>query len=282
MTLLLVNTFDVEPWWATIPPCVTADEWHTLPDRSERPLHEYLDLCDEAGVRCTFFFVGWYARRFPHCVAEIVRRGHEAGCHSLQHQDMAQLSVPRFEADTRAAKDMIEDATGAAVMAYRAPSFSWPTERSAEFWHVLEQLGFRIDSSISTARRLHGGGFDKRRFPEPVNLQQQYGVNILEIPVPGVTLGGRDLQLFGGGYLRVAPRWLINRLARREQYQVLYLHPHDFDRSVPPLPGAGAISNLRRRANVGSLSHKVQDLFRQAKVRSCGELLAEFDIVKEL
>jgi polysaccharide deacetylase family protein (PEP-CTERM system associated) len=273
--MLLVNTFDVEPWWTTVPPCVSLDRWDDMPDRSEAPLREYLDLCDEAGVKCTFFFIGWYARRFPKRIEEVVRRGHEAGCHSLNHEDVATMSTARFRQTTAEAKALIEDAAGTPVVAYRAPSFSFPPDRCGELICELSTLGFTIDSSISTAGRIHGGGFDKARFPAPVNLKSIYGVDMFEVPVPGVSLYGRELQLFGGGYLRIAPRMLLNRLALRETYQVLYVHPHDFDHDLPPLPYGGLLSNLRRRINVGDLRCKVLDLFSTSVVRSCGQLLAE-------
>lgn len=272
--MLLVNTFDVEPWWATVPPCVRTQDWNEMPDRSEAPLHQYLDLCDEAGVKCTFFFVGWYAKRFPKRIAEVVRRGHEAGCHSLYHEDVATLSTKRFRDSTREAKAIIEDAGGTRVIAYRAPSFSFPPDRCSELIGELATLGFTIDSSITTAGRIYGGGFAEQQFPAPVSLMDIYGVDIFEVPVPGVTLAGRNLPIFGGGYLRLAPRFLLNRLTQREDYHVLYLHPHDFDPNLPNLPNSSALSNARKRIRLGSLRDKVLMLFEQCEVRSCGELLA--------
>jgi polysaccharide deacetylase family protein (PEP-CTERM system associated) len=274
MTMLLVNTFDVEPWWTTVPPCVDTSRWNDMPDRSEAPLQQYMDLCDEAGVKCTFFFIGWYAKRFPQRVAEVVRRGHEAGCHSLFHEDVATLSTAEFRATTREAKALIEDAIGAAVAAYRAPSFSFPPDRCTELLGELSDLGFRIDSSITTAGRIHGGGYDKAHFRGPGSVKDTCGVDIFEVPVPGVAMFGREVQVFGGGYLRLAPRPLLTLLAGQESYQVLYLHPHDFDTDLPPLPNGGALGNLRRRINIGDLRRKVLDLFAVSEVRSCGELLA--------
>lgn len=273
--MLLVNTFDVEPWWATVPPCVPNDRWSDMPDRSERALHEYLDLCDEAGVRCTFFFIGWYAQKFPQRIHEVVRRGHEAGCHSLLHEDVATQSLAAFREATLKAKRAIEDAAGVPVHAYRAPSFSFPPERCVELLSELKLLGFSIDSSITTAGRIHGGGHAKARFPRPANLMSTLGVDIFEVPVPGVTLLGKDLQVFGGGYLRLSPPALLRRIVRHEDYQVLYLHPHDFDLDLPSLPNAGRVANWRRKVQVGDLRRKVLDLFAAAEVRSCGQLFEE-------
>jgi polysaccharide deacetylase family protein (PEP-CTERM system associated) len=271
--VLLVNTFDVEPWWATVPPCVPDDDWDVMSDRSEEPIRDYLKLCEDAGVRCTFFFVGWHAQQYPELVREIVALGHEIGCHSLRHRDVAMLSDAEFYADTREAKDILENVAGCKVSAYRAPSFSFPPQRAASLISMLWDIGFRIDSSISTATRIHGGGFDKTKFLAPGYLDAVLGSHMFEVPVPGVTLMGQDMQLFGGGYLRLTPRFLLNQLVQREKYQVMYVHPHDFDDDLPKLPNGSALANLRRSIRLGNLHEKVKMLLTQCEVRSCGELL---------
>jgi peptidoglycan-N-acetylglucosamine deacetylase len=270
--VLLVNTFDVEPWWATVPPCVSDEAWDSLSDRSGAPIHDYLSLCAAAGVRCTFFFVGWHARRHPELVRQVVAAGHEIGCHSLRHRDVAMLSDTEFVADTREAKDILEDLAGSEVIAYRAPSFSFPPQRAASLISMLWDLGFRIDSSISTARRIHGGGFDKASYLVPGYLDTSLGSHMFEVPVPGVAVMGNELQLFGGGYLRLTPSYLLNQLVRREKYQVMYVHPHDFDDNLPNLPNSSSFSNMRRRIRLGSLHDKVKMLLERCDVRSCGEL----------
>ena len=243
-----------------------------MPDRSEAALAQYLDLCDEAEVKATFFVIGWYAARYPARVAEMIRRGHEVGCHSLHHEDVATLSTDIFRKSTVEAKEMIEDAAGVAIIAYRAPSFSIPHHHTGRMFQVLAELGFEIDSSVSTAARIHGGGFPAVVFAAPLSLEAMYGVRIFEIPVPGVRLFGRDIQLFGGGYLRVAPWALLSVAMRSEAYQVLYVHAHDFDEELPALPGGSRASNLRRRLRYGNMSNKVRRLFAQADVLSCGQL----------
>lgn len=44
-----------------------------------------LDLLDEFAAPATFFPLGRQARAHPDVLAEVVRRGHEVGCHSEQH-----------------------------------------------------------------------------------------------------------------------------------------------------------------------------------------------------
>jgi len=276
--MLLVNSLDVEPWWTSTPACVSPDEWGSMPDRSEAPLKEYLDLCDEAGVKGTFFFIGWYADKFPERIREVLARGHEIGCHSLLHEDLAELTDEEFRATTAEAKDRIEQAVGEKIFAYRAPCFTMPADRAPSMLGELHEMGFRIDSSISTAGRIHGGGHSKQQFPGPMNLKATLGVDIAEIPVPGVRIGHREWTVFGGGYLRLVPRLLLNELAKREHYQVLYLHPHDFDHELPPLPRGGPIAQLRRKLHVGDIRRKVLDLFAMSTVKTCGDLARELTV----
>lgn len=233
---------------------------------------DYLDLCDTAGVRCTFFFVGWYARRFPDRVRKVVERGHEAGCHSLWHEDIAIMSTADFRASTVDAKLAIENAAGEAIISYRAPSFSIPAGDPTPMFATLMELGFEIDSSISTAARIHGGGYAASRFSGPMSLKHIYGVDMFEIPVPGVSILGREVQLFGGGYLRLAPQTFLNFFAAREAYQVLYMHPHDFDFDLPDLPGSGWVGNVRRRLRIGDPTSKVLRLLQTSDALCCRQL----------
>jgi len=39
--MLLINTFDFELWWATVPPRVAIRDWDGVPDRSAAPLREH-------------------------------------------------------------------------------------------------------------------------------------------------------------------------------------------------------------------------------------------------
>jgi len=59
--------------------------------------------------KATFFVLGWVAQRFPSLVKEIHRRGHEIGCHGLNHKVIFQQSRSEFENDVRRAKELLED-----------------------------------------------------------------------------------------------------------------------------------------------------------------------------
>ncbi len=277
--MLLVNTFDLEPWWATVPPCVPLDKWGRLEDRSAQPLENWLALCQEARVRCTFFVVGWYADRYPERIRQIVSLGHEIGSHTYWHEDVAQFDLGDIAERLRRDRMRLEDTSGVRVKYFRAPSFSLPVTRLRSFLRAVRDAGFEVDSSVSTARRVYGGGVPGRWFPSPGRIDLGSGDTILEIPVPGVDFAGTSLQLLGGGYLRAVPLGLLKRLLRGQGYQVLYMHPHDFDPELPNLPGARYVDKVRRRFRQGDLSAKVRWLFGSFRVLSCGQVLQEIDEV---
>lgn len=268
----LINTFDVEPWWATVPPTFPTSAWDRLDDRSPQTVCEYLSLCREFGVRCTFFVVGWWARKYPALVRRIVQDGHELGCHGLYHEDMTTLSRTEFIRTTRMAKAWIEESAGASVMAYRAPSFSLPADLQV-FFRDLVEMGFAIDSSVCTATRIYGGRRADAQTPStPRVIHDSDAGSLFEVPVPGAQGFSFEPQVFGGGYLRLIPKAALTAIAKRQQYQVLYLHAHDFDHHLPDLPGASYLTNLRRRLHMGSTCEKVRALFSVHQVRSVGEV----------
>ena len=51
-----------------------------------------LDTLDEYNVKCTFFAVEFWVKKFPDMVKKIVDRGHEIGTHSKTHPKMSTLS----------------------------------------------------------------------------------------------------------------------------------------------------------------------------------------------
>src|SRR5579871_2416243 len=99
---------------------IDREQWASYTPRVEINTRRMLDLFDKAGVRGTYFVLGWVAERFPALVREIVDRGHEPACHSYWHRLVYRLSPDEFRDDTRRAKQAIEDACGRAVTGYRA------------------------------------------------------------------------------------------------------------------------------------------------------------------
>ncbi|MES2368241.1 MAG: polysaccharide deacetylase family protein [Pseudomonadota bacterium] len=81
-----------------------------------------LDLLDTAGVRASFFCIGWRARENPALCREIVARGHRVENHGDSHSWAFSAFGPgRMKADIAAAQATLSDITG------HAPRFFRPT-----------------------------------------------------------------------------------------------------------------------------------------------------------
>ena len=133
----------------------------------ERNTRRLLDLCDEYGVRGTFFTLGWVAERWPDLVREIRDAGHELATHGQDHRRVTSMTPEQFREDVRRSKRTIEDVAGVEVIGYRAPSYSIVRET---MWAVdiLAEEGFRYDSSIFPIHHDHYGIPDFPRFPRPM------------------------------------------------------------------------------------------------------------------
>ena len=80
-----------------------------------------LDLLDAAGVRASFFCIGWRARENPALCREIVARGHRVENHGDSHSNAFSAFGPgRIKADVAAAQATLSDITGQAPRFFRA------------------------------------------------------------------------------------------------------------------------------------------------------------------
>jgi polysaccharide deacetylase family protein (PEP-CTERM system associated) len=191
----------------------------------------------ERGVRATCFVVGRIAEGTPWLVREMVQAGHEIACHSLAHVPLDRETPASFRADTRRAKEALEQAGGVPVAGYRAPVFSL-TPRTRWAVDELAALGFGYSSSVLPARHpLHG-------YPGAPRSPFAWDNGLVELPVPLAGVGPARLPFLGGIYLRYVPAWLVRHWARARPDDLLwtYLHPYDFDAEEPytPLPGTAA------------------------------------------
>ena len=238
--------FQVEAFAGTI----HRDAWSSYPSRVEENTLRVLDLLDKADIKATFFILGWVADHFPGLVRRIVERGHEPACHSYWHRLVYKLTPDQFRRDTLRAKDAIEQAAGARVYGYRAPSFSI-TRSSTWALDLLRELGFLYDSSVFPIRHDVYGFPDAPRFP--FRLETPFG-DLLEFPLTTFRLRrGPVLPVAGGGYLRILPRWYTKLgvlQAWREGLTVVsYVHPWEFDPDQPRL-NAAIMSQLRHYVNL--------------------------------
>src|SRR5262249_31785789 len=119
-------TVDVEDYFqvSAFERVVSRAGWGTCESRVVANTNRLLDLFDAAGVKATFFVLGWIADRFGALVREIAGRGHEIASHGYHHQLVYTLTPQQFRDDVRTAKRVLEDACGKPVLGFRAPSYS--------------------------------------------------------------------------------------------------------------------------------------------------------------
>jgi polysaccharide deacetylase family protein (PEP-CTERM system associated) len=263
-------TVDVEDWYHGIP----VD--HRLKAAAERRLHvgldQLLDLMATAGVRGTFFCLGPLALEHPDVVRDIVRGGHELGCHGWSHDLLYHLTPAQMRDETSRAVEVLGDLTGVRTTAYRAAYFSI-TERSLWALDVLAGLGFRYDSSIFPVRNWRYGieDFD----PRPQIIQTGSGP-ILELPISVRRVLGHNMPVSGGAYFRIYPYALTKanfRAAEREQRPVVfYLHPWELDPGHPRIPFAWK-ARATHYVRLGSTVPKLRRLLRDFHFAPLGEVL---------
>jgi polysaccharide deacetylase family protein (PEP-CTERM system associated) len=276
----LAFTVDVEEWFHVLdadsaPAPATWNDQTVRVDRNTRVL---LDALDAAGVRGTFFVLGWIAGRHGELVREVARRGHEIACHGHDHLLAFRVGRRAFREDARRAKQVLEDTVGAEVAGYRAAGFSITPQTPWAFDELVE-AGFRYDSSVFPARRGHGG------FPGGLSVPHRItapgGGTLLEFPIPPAPFGPLRVPYSGGGYLRLFPSLLVRACARRSLASGvpvnIYVHPREVDPGQPRL----ALPWKRRfmtYVNIGRGERKVAALLRAfppASFRRLGDVYAE-------
>lgn len=227
--------YHVEAFRDRIPP----HTWPLYPSRVIDNTRRVLELFSRRQARATFFVLGWVAERHPGIVREILSGGHEVGCHSYGHNCLWRLSPEEFRADTRRARQAIEDAGGRAVLGYRAPSFS-VVERTLWAVPILAEEGFLYDSSVFPIHHDVYGFPQAPRFPFRWATRQ--GHRLYEIPPTTLRCAGWNFPAAGGAYLRILPewytRWAVRRARRQAQSLVLYFHPWEIDPRQPRLTGS--------------------------------------------
>jgi polysaccharide deacetylase family protein (PEP-CTERM system associated) len=145
-----VASFDVEEHHrieAAAQLAVSPEQKADYAGRMEVATRRLLDQLAAANVRATFYVVGEIARSHPGLVRDMHAAGHEVGSHSWDHRRVHRFTPQSFRDDLRASKDALEQATGAPVWGFRAPTFSVMRETG---WAIdaLVDCGFEYDSSI--------------------------------------------------------------------------------------------------------------------------------------
>ncbi|WP_255406148.1 XrtA system polysaccharide deacetylase [Novosphingobium sp. CF614] len=265
---------DVEDWFqvGAFEQVIDRDSWSTLADRIERNCDAILRLFADAGVKGTFFTLGWVAERHPALMRRIVAEGHEIASHGWDHERVFRLGAKGFADDLARARAAIEDAAGAAVTGYRAPSFSIDA-RTPWAFEVLAEQGYAYSSSVAPIAHDHYGWREAPRFA----FRPLPGSDLIEIPVTTAMFAGRRFGAGGGGFFRVLPygfsRWAIRQVNQRDRRPaVFYFHPWEIDPEQPRVADAPMRSRLRHYTNLGVMAGKLRQLIGEFRWGRMDEL----------
>ena len=277
----VIFSVDVEDWFhiLDLPSTPNLDEWDRLPSLVERDFLRLLDLFSEAKAHVTCFFLGWVGERFPSLVREAANQGHEIASHGYAHRLVYSLQPDEFREDALHSRRILEDLVGIPVLGYRSAGFS-VTERSPWFFDELLAAGYRYDSSVFPAVRSHGGLVNAEKIPHRVKVGNG---TLTEVPITVSEVAGRPMCFFGGGYLRLFPYGLIERMTRRVLKEgrpvVFYVHPREIDPKHPRL-SMGVVRQFKSYVNLHTTESKIRRILQQFPVTTFSNYLREHQLLE--
>lgn len=257
--LLNAMSVDIEDWFqvGAFETVIDRADWDGLEHRFERNTDEVLALFAEAGVKATFFTLGWVAERCPQLMQRIVSAGHEVASHGYDHARVFTLTPDQFRKDLEHSRKILEDSSGQAITGYRAPSFSID-QRTPWAHEILAEQGYRYSSSVAPIKHDHYGWEGAPRFAwKPVT-----GSDLIELPVTTVKVGSRILAAGGGGFFRLLPYALYDHAIRKMQKDdgrgaIFYFHPWEIDPTQPRVENASLKSKLRHYTKLNVMRSKL-------------------------
>ena len=270
-------TIDVEDYFhvSVFDGVVPRADWGRMESRVCRNTERLLAILADADVRATFFVLGWVAERYPALVREIAAEGHEIASHGYAHRLIYDQTPVAFRDDVRRARLLLEDASGQAVVGYRAPSYSI-TPRSLWALDVLMEEGYEYDSSVFPIRH--------DRYGIPVSARHPYAIRrgalmLLEVPASTVRRGPFNFPVAGGGYFRLLPYWWtrsgiarLNRVERRPA--VFYIHPWEVDPAQPRL-STSLLGRFRHYRNLNKAEERLRRLVSEFRFGSMAALISK-------
>ena len=252
----LYLTFDIEPFWVTVPEKYSRNVWeekncvHSL-----NWAYNFVYYCEKHNLPATLFIVGKWAELNPDFVRYVANNKlFKIGSHSYWHEDLSSKSNKDFMEDIIKSKRVLEALTNQDIIRFRAPSFSI---RDNQF-KLLKDCGFTIDSSVTSSSRIHGGG-------QKISASE---LGLREVSFEGFPFLSKNLTILGGGYLRIMPLRALRALNSYTLGNMVYLHPCDLAPSIPSYEHLSFSENLRKRLRVGNMFDKLDFLRKQNKFQN--------------
>ncbi len=256
---------------------IQPDMWPDFPSSIEDNTVRILDLLEEFRIRTTFFCLGWIAEHHKGLIRRIHSQGHEIACHGFAHQVIYQQDKVVFRDDVSRAKDILEDITGDPVIGYRAPTYSI-TEKTLWALSILEELGFRYDSSIFPIYHDNYGMPNAPRFPYLLPDS-----TLVEFPISTHKVGPINIPISGGGYFRLLPYFFtkiaLKALMHSNNPFVFYIHPWELNPDTPRVAGMDARSRFRTYVGIGTSFQKFSSLLQDFSFAPIRDVLTEMKLL---
>ncbi|TFG25676.1 MAG: hypothetical protein EU529_00250 [Promethearchaeota archaeon] len=114
-------------------------------------LLKILEILEKFTIKGTFFCTGNVVEKIPEYIKLIERKGHEIACHSFNHERLNHLNFKKCQEIIYQNKKIIESiCQKSKIVGFRAPHLKPPKF----LFKVLNNLGFKYDSSIKTPKKL--------------------------------------------------------------------------------------------------------------------------------
>lgn len=263
-------TIDFEDWYQGLE--IPHTDWAQYEDRIAAAGRRLLELLAEAGVRATFFVLGYVAERHHALVREIAAAGHEIGTHGYSHSFVYHQTPATFREELGRSLRALQDITGQPVRGHRAPFFSI-TRQCLWALDTLAELGLRYDSSIFPVRNYRYGIEDAPRWPYEL---PNGASGLKEFPLSTWRLLGQNVPVAGGAYFRIYPYALTRRamqaINRQGRAAVFYLHPWELDADHPRISLPRRIA-LTHYFNLAATERRFRRLLKDFRFEPMGEVL---------
>ena len=251
--------------------------WDQFESRVESNTSRILEVLGLTSTKATFFILGWVAERHPGMVRNLAEQGHEVACHGYAHQLISEQTPDEFREDVRRARGILEDIIGAPVTGYRAPSFSIASKTRWAL-SILAEEGYTYDSSIFPV--FHDRYGMPGAYPWCHQLHTDSGP-LWEMPPSTVKLGWMRVPVAGGGYFRLFPYPMLQRLLKRIERQghplVVYLHPWELDPEQPRMHGP-MLSRFRHYLNLQETEKRLTSLLRDFAFAPLRDVIASVKV----
>jgi len=232
-------------------------------------IYSFLDIVDSYRIPGSFFILGELIQGISDTLRELDTLGHDLAIHGWDHSLPIKMDIRAFEEDVERSKKELEDVLGKRVCGYRAPCFSMDRKRL----DALQKIGLKYDSSRILFREhplykeVNISGFTK------VSNNIFRLNDFFEFQVSTLKLGGRQIPVSGGGYIRIFPWFVMKRLLNRyitcQDLYVFYIHPFELSsKKNPPFPtDTSQIDKLRFCIGRSSVAYKLHSLINILKDR---------------